>query len=145
MCPGNDKYPYAFQSVSAAHSTHEFLPGRVTCFIIRKFGAFRLISSYEEIIRLRGGRILNIKVQRMGGLFASRRAHDLAQSAGIPCWMGTMPELGIASAQGLLHLAAAATRMVKERQVPRPHFSHPFTVSPPPHPISSRHFRDIPA
>jgi o-succinylbenzoate synthase len=62
------------------------------------------VAAIEEIIRLRSGRILNIKVQRMGGLFASRRAHDLAQSAGIPCWMGTMPELGIASAQGL-HLA----------------------------------------
>jgi o-succinylbenzoate synthase len=62
------------------------------------------LAAIEEIIRLRSGRVLNIKLQRMGGLLVSRRAHDLAQSAGIPCWMGTMPELGIASAQGL-HLA----------------------------------------
>jgi O-succinylbenzoate synthase len=62
------------------------------------------LSAIEEIIRIRSGRILNIKVQRMGGLWQARRAHDLAQAAGIPCWMGTMPELGVASAQGL-HLA----------------------------------------
>jgi O-succinylbenzoate synthase len=37
----------------------------------------------------------------MGGLWPARQAHDAAQAAGIPCWLGTMPELGIASAQGL--------------------------------------------
>jgi len=62
------------------------------------------IPAIEEIIRAGSGRILNIKVQRMGGLWQARRAHDLAQKAGIPCWVGTMPELGVASAQGL-HLA----------------------------------------
>jgi O-succinylbenzoate synthase len=62
------------------------------------------LDSLREIIRLGSGHILNIKVQRMGGLQPARRAHDLAQAAGIPCWLGTMPELGIASAQGL-HLA----------------------------------------
>jgi O-succinylbenzoate synthase len=61
-------------------------------------------TTIEEIIRRGSGRILNIKVQRMGGLWPARRAHDIAQSAGIRCWMGTMPELGVASAQGL-HLA----------------------------------------
>jgi O-succinylbenzoate synthase len=62
------------------------------------------LAAVESIIRLGSGRILNIKVQRMGGLWPSRQAHDLARSAGISCWLGTMPELGIASAQGL-HLA----------------------------------------
>jgi o-succinylbenzoate synthase len=62
------------------------------------------LESVREIIRLRSAGILNIKVQRMGGLWQACRAHDLAQAAGIPCWLGTMPELGIASAQGL-HLA----------------------------------------
>lgn len=40
----------------------------------------------------------------MGGLAPAKQAHDAAQAAGIPCWMGTMPELGVASAQAL-HLA----------------------------------------
>jgi O-succinylbenzoate synthase len=62
------------------------------------------LESIESIIRQGCGRILNIKVQRMGGLWPARRAHDLAQAAGIPCWLGTMPELGIGAAQGL-HLA----------------------------------------
>jgi O-succinylbenzoate synthase len=62
------------------------------------------LAAIQEIIRLGSAQIINIKVQRMGGLEPARQAHDLAQAAGIPCWLGTMPELGIASAQGL-HLA----------------------------------------
>lgn len=59
------------------------------------------LEAIQKIIRLGSGRILNIKVQRMGGLWPARQAHDAAQAAGIPCWLGTMPELGLASAQGL--------------------------------------------
>lgn len=62
------------------------------------------LESIQSILRQGSGRILNIKVQRMGGLWPARQAHDLAWAAGIPCWLGTMPELGIASVQGL-HLA----------------------------------------
>lgn len=58
----------------------------------------------EEIIRLGAARIINIKIQRVGGLAAARQMHDRSRAAGLPCWLGTMPELGIASAQGL-HLA----------------------------------------
>jgi o-succinylbenzoate synthase len=59
------------------------------------------LAVVRQIIRLRSAGILNIKVQRMGGLWYAKLAHDAAQAAGIPCWLGTMPELGIASAQGL--------------------------------------------
>jgi O-succinylbenzoate synthase len=59
------------------------------------------LAAIRAIVRLRSARILNIKVQRMGGLWPARQAHDAAQATGIPCWLGTMPELGIASAQGL--------------------------------------------
>lgn len=62
------------------------------------------LESIATAIRLGSARIINIKVQRMGGLAPAKQAHDTAQAAGIPCWMGTMPELGIASAQAL-HLA----------------------------------------
>jgi O-succinylbenzoate synthase len=62
------------------------------------------LEAVRKIIRLGSGRILNIKVQRMGGLWPARLAHDAAQAAGLPCWLGTMPELGVASMQGL-HLA----------------------------------------
>lgn len=59
------------------------------------------LEAIQAIIELGAARILNLKVQRMGGLWPARRAHDLAQSARIPCWLGTMPELGVASAQAL--------------------------------------------
>jgi o-succinylbenzoate synthase len=62
------------------------------------------LESIAEAIRLGSAKIINIKVQRMGGLAPAKRAHDAAQAAGIPCWMGTMPELGVASTQAV-HLA----------------------------------------
>ncbi|HEX5412309.1 MAG TPA: o-succinylbenzoate synthase [Terriglobia bacterium] len=62
------------------------------------------MESIATAIRLGSAKIINIKVQRMGGLAPAKQAHDVARAAGIPCWMGTMPELGVASAQAL-HLA----------------------------------------
>lgn len=58
-------------------------------------------AALEEILRLGAARILNIKVQRVGGLAVARRMYRQAIRAGMGCWLGTMPELGVASAQGL--------------------------------------------
>lgn len=82
------------------------------------------LKSISEIIQLGSARILNIKVQRMGGLWVAGQAHDAAKAVDIPCWLGTMPELGIASAQGL-HLATL------------PNFSYPSDVE-----ASSRWYTD---
>ncbi len=62
------------------------------------------LEALRRIIELGSARILNIKIQRVGGLALARKMHDAAAAAGLPCWVGTMPELGIASAHGL-HLA----------------------------------------
>lgn len=63
-----------------------------------------LDESVEEVddlvtaLRLGSGRILNIKVSRMGGLTAAVRAHDVAVEHGIPVWCGGMHEFGIGRA-----------------------------------------------
>jgi O-succinylbenzoate synthase len=59
------------------------------------------LEALETILRLGSGRIVNIKVQRVGGLGTARALYDRCAAAGVPCWLGTMPELGVASAQGL--------------------------------------------
>jgi len=63
------------------------------------------IEALASLIANRAARIINIKVQRVGGLSAARLMFESARAAGLECWVGTMPELGVASAQGL-HLAA---------------------------------------
>ena len=63
------------------------------------------LSSVASIIKHRAARILNIKVQRVGGLSESLLMLEAARAAGLTCWVGTMPELGVASAQAL-HLAS---------------------------------------
>ena len=58
----------------------------------------------ERMIELGSAKIINIKIQRVGGIRKAKRMYDRAYEAGLPCWMGTMPELGIASAEAV-HLA----------------------------------------
>jgi o-succinylbenzoate synthase len=63
------------------------------------------LTDVEEIIERGAARIVNIKIQRVGGLSEARLMLERVRAAGLGCWLGTMPELGVASAQGL-HFAA---------------------------------------
>lgn len=56
------------------------------------------LADLRTMIELDAGRVLNIKVSRMGGLSNAQRAHDLALDAGIPVWCGGMHEFGIGRA-----------------------------------------------
>lgn len=47
-------------------------------------------------------RIVNIKLQRIGGFLEALRIMDFCHEHGLPAWMGTMPELGVGSAQALV-------------------------------------------
>ncbi len=58
----------------------------------------------RKAIELRAGRVFNLKPARLGGHGESLRVHALAQSAGIPLWMGGMLEAGVGRAHNL-HLA----------------------------------------
>ncbi|HEY0186172.1 MAG TPA: o-succinylbenzoate synthase [Cellulomonas sp.] len=49
-------------------------------------------------LELGSGRVLNIKVSRMGGLTVARDAHDLARRHGMPVWCGGMHEFGVGRA-----------------------------------------------
>jgi O-succinylbenzoate synthase len=62
------------------------------------------LTALEQLIKRRAARIINMKVQRVGGLSEALLMLKTACAAGLRCWVGTMPELGIASAQAL-HLA----------------------------------------
>jgi len=59
------------------------------------------IEALASLIEHDAARIINIKVQRVGGLSEARLMLAVARAAGLECWVGTMPELGVASAQGL--------------------------------------------
>lgn len=59
------------------------------------------LAALDQLINHRAARIINIKVQRVGGLSEALLMLQAARAAGLQCWVGTMPELGIASAQAL--------------------------------------------
>ncbi|MDL9978346.1 o-succinylbenzoate synthase [Microbacterium sp. ASV49] len=56
------------------------------------------LGDLRTMLALDAGRVLNIKVSRMGGLTAARDAHDLARDAGVPVWCGGMHEFGVGRA-----------------------------------------------
>jgi O-succinylbenzoate synthase len=60
-----------------------------------------------EAIARGAGRVVNLKIQRVGGLGPALAMHDLCRQHGVACWVGTMPELGVGQAQGI-HLATLA-------------------------------------
>jgi O-succinylbenzoate synthase len=59
----------------------------------------------QQALAMDAGRIINIKLGRVGGFAEAKRVHDVAQSAGIPVWCGGMLESGI----GRAHNIAMAT------------------------------------
>ena len=59
------------------------------------------LAALDQLIKHGAARIINIKVQRVGGLSQALLMLQTARAAGLQCWVGTMPELGIASAQAL--------------------------------------------
>lgn len=55
----------------------------------------------EQAIRLKAGRIINIKLGRVGGFAEAKRVHDVCQQNGIPVWCGGMLESGIGRAHNI--------------------------------------------
>ncbi len=55
----------------------------------------------EQAIRLGAGRIMNIKLGRVGGFAEAKRVHDVCQANSIPVWCGGMLESGIGRAHNL--------------------------------------------
>lgn len=52
----------------------------------------------RKALDLGSGRIINIKVSRVGGLDEAKRIHDLCETRGVPVWCGGMHEYGIGRA-----------------------------------------------
>jgi O-succinylbenzoate synthase len=59
----------------------------------------------EQAIRLKAGRIVNIKLGRVGGFAEAKRLHDVCEASVVPVWCGGMLEAGI----GRAHNIALAT------------------------------------
>jgi len=55
----------------------------------------------QQAIALDAGRIINIKLGRVGGFAQAKRVHDVAQTAGVPVWCGGMLEGGVGRAHNI--------------------------------------------
>ncbi len=59
------------------------------------------LTDLRAALRLGSGRILNIKLGRVGGMLPSKAIHDRCRAAGWPVWCGGMLETGIGRAANL--------------------------------------------
>jgi o-succinylbenzoate synthase len=55
----------------------------------------------KQAIEMQAGRIINIKLGRVGGFTQAKSVHDIAQAAGIPVWCGGMLESGVGRAHNI--------------------------------------------
>jgi O-succinylbenzoate synthase len=62
------------------------------------------LADAQAMIDLQAGKIINMKVGRVGGFTNALKIHDMAQAAGIAMWCGGMLETGIGRAANV-HLA----------------------------------------
>ena len=58
-------------------------------------------ETVRRALDMRACRIVNVKIQRLGGLQLAWDVIELCAARGVPTWMGTMPELGIGSLHAL--------------------------------------------
>jgi len=65
------------------------------------------IKMVQRALDMKAARIVNLKVQRVGGLLRAKQLHDFCLAQGVPAWCGAMPELGLGQAQGLAVAALA--------------------------------------
>ena len=95
----------------------------------------------RKALDLGSGRIINIKVSRVGGLDEAKKIHDLCQARGVPVWCGGMHEYGIGRAANvaistLPASACPATSRARTSTTPKTssirRFSRPAAPSPRP-------------
>ena len=60
------------------------------------------VDDVQRAISLGSMKIANIKIQRVGGFSNALAVYEICRKHGVPVWVGTMPELGIGQAQGML-------------------------------------------
>lgn len=61
----------------------------------------RTAHQAEQAIRLGAGKIINIKLGRVGGFAEAKRVHDVAFAHNIPVWCGGMLESGVGRAHNI--------------------------------------------
>jgi O-succinylbenzoate synthase len=59
------------------------------------------LDDARKALQLGSGRIINIKVSRVGGLLNAKRIHDYCHERGVPVWCGGMHEFGVGRAANL--------------------------------------------
>ncbi|MDO9524737.1 MAG: o-succinylbenzoate synthase [Gemmobacter sp.] len=64
----------------------------------------RSVADCRKALASHAGRVINIKVGRLGGHVEARRVHDLCQAWDVPVWCGGMLEAGIGRAHNI-HLS----------------------------------------
>ncbi|MBB2946832.1 O-succinylbenzoate synthase [Actinoplanes lutulentus] len=100
------------------------------------------VADLATALKLGAGRVVNIKVSRMGGLTPAIRAHDLARAEGIPAWCGGMHEFGIGRAANVALSSLPGFTMPSDVSGSDKYYARDVTTAPI---VCTGGFVDIPA
>lgn len=88
------------------------------------------LDQLDTALALRAGRVLNIKVSRMGGLAAARDAHDRAVAAGWQVWCGGMHEFGVGRAANVAVASLPGYTLPSDVSGSDKYYAHDITDPP---------------
>lgn len=88
------------------------------------------LDQFDSAIALGAGRILNIKVSRMGGLGPARRAHQLAAEHDIAVWCGGMHEFGVGRAANVAIAALPGFELPSDVSGSDKYYARDITTEP---------------
>ncbi len=84
----------------------------------------------EQAIRLNAGRIVNIKLGRVGGFAEAKRVHDICRANGIPVWCGGMLESGIGRAHNIALSTLPNFTLPGDVSASKRYWTHDIVVPP---------------
>jgi O-succinylbenzoate synthase len=88
------------------------------------------LDQLDTALELGAGRVLNIKVSRMGGLAATRAAHDRALAAGWRVWCGGMHEFGVGRAANVAIAALQGCTLPSDVSGSDKYYAHDVVTPP---------------
>lgn len=88
------------------------------------------LDQLRTAIALDAGRVLNIKVSRMGGLLNAVAAHDLCFAANIPVWCGGMHEFGVGRAANVALSSLPGFTLPSDVSASEKYYARDVTTAP---------------
>lgn len=85
--------------------------------------SIRSVVAAKNALDMESCRVINIKVQRVGGIANTIKIHDMCMEAGVPVWIGSMRESGVGNTVNLAMCSLPNVTMASNIDSPGSYFT----------------------